>query len=80
MLGVGRNKIYTLLTGIEREMQSGRYSRYAVADRLVNKAVLLDYLKYRNMLENKNLRRYVPPYNEAEAARMMGEKEQRCLK
>lgn len=67
--GISRTKLYGLLEGIEKEIQAGRYGQYSVADGLVNKAVLLDYMRYRKALNDRHARPYVPPYNEEAAAR-----------
>lgn len=72
-LGISRATIGRMIPGIEREIKAGRYSRYAIADGLINLAVVLDYRKYRNLLEDKNVRKYVPAFDPIEAARMLGE-------
>lgn len=71
--GISRTKLYRALDGIEKEIEAGRYGQYSVADGLVSKAVVLDYLRYGEALRNKNTRKFVPPYNAAEAIKAVGE-------
>ena len=40
-----------------------RYNQYAVLDNLVSVAVYADYEKYHTRLEDKNLKKYVPPFD-----------------
>lgn len=72
-LGIGRSTVWRLEKGIEEEIRAGRYSPYAIADGLLNRAVVLDYMKYRRLLRDKNARKYVPPFNPLEAAKYLGE-------
>ena len=71
--GISRTKLYKALEGIQDEMEAGRYSQYSMAGSLVNKAVVLDYLRFGEMLRNKNTREYTPPYDEQAAIRAVGE-------
>lgn len=71
--GISRTKLYTALDGIKNEVESGRYSQYSMAGNLVNKAVVLDYLRFGEMLRNKNTREYTPPYDEQAAISAVGE-------
>lgn len=71
--GISRTKLYKALEGIQNEMEAGRYSQYSMAGSLVNKAVVLDYLRYRDWLSDKNTRALVPPYDENAAIRAVGE-------
>jgi hypothetical protein len=71
--GMCRQTMYKVIDGIQGEIKAGRYSQYAIAGNLVNKAVVLDYLRYREWLENKNTRELVPPYDETAAIREVGE-------
>ena len=56
-------------------MDAGRYGKYSVAGNLVSKAVVLDYLRFGEMLRNKNTRECTPPYDEQAAIRAVGEME-----
>lgn len=71
--GISRTKLYRALDGIQDEMDAGRYSKYSMAGNLVNKAVVLDYLRFGEMLRNKNTREYTPPYDEQAAISAVGE-------
>lgn len=71
--GISRQTVYKHLAGIEREMKSGRYSQYAIADGLVSKAVMLDYIRNHKALESSKLRKYVPQYDEYAAIQSVGE-------
>lgn len=73
LFGVSRETVRQLVRGIEKEIDSGRYSRYALVGTSVNKAVLLDYIKYKNALDNRATRKYVPAFDEIAAARAIGE-------
>lgn len=55
------------VAGIKKEIESGRYNRYAIADDLISVAVFADYSKYQKRLEDKNLRKTVPDFNMMEA-------------
>lgn len=63
IFGIGRQTVYANLPGIEREMDAGRYNRYAILDGKINIAVFADYMKYRARLRDRNLRKTVPPFN-----------------
>lgn len=71
--GISRQKLYTVLDGVQDEMIAGRYGPYSIAGNLVSKAVVLDYLRYREMLKNKLTREMVPAYNEQAAIKAVGE-------
>lgn len=74
-LGVSSQTIHRIRPGIEQQIKAGRYSRYAVADTKINKAVLVDYWKYRKPLSQKITAKYVPPFDENEVRRIIGESE-----
>lgn len=71
--GISRSTLYRALEGIQDEMDAGRYGKYSMAGNLVNKAVVLDYLRFGEMLRNKNTREYTPPYDEQAAISAVGE-------
>ena len=56
--------------GIRREIGK-RYNQYAIIGKLINIAVFADYEKYKDMLADKNLRKYVPEFDIHEAARYL---------
>lgn len=58
--------------GIQREVERGRYSSYAVADNLVNYYVYIDYLVFEKYLEDKNLRKTVPEFSPELIEKMSG--------
>ncbi len=66
--------VYSRIAGIEEQIKAGRYSDYAISDNRINKAVFLDYNKYWKMLADKNMRKYVPPFNVSEAYEYVLEK------
>ena len=71
--GMCRQTMYKVIDGIQGEIKTGRYSQYAIAGGKVSKAVVLDYLRYRDWLADKNTRSLVPPYDENAAIRAVGE-------
>lgn len=54
-----------------REEIGKRYNQYAIIGKLINVAVFADYEKYRGMLADKNLRKYVPEFDIYEAGRYL---------
>ncbi|MGN0466217.1 MAG: hypothetical protein ACI4F9_07715 [Lachnospiraceae bacterium] len=60
------------IAGIQREIERGRYSPYALAGNLVNYYVYLDYIKYEKRLEDKNMRKTVPEFDPEEIMRISG--------
>lgn len=56
--------------GIRKEIGK-RYNEYAIIGKLINIAVFADYEKYREMLEDKNMRRYVPEFDVSEASKYL---------
>lgn len=71
ILGLSRTTVYRMMDGIEQEIKAGRYSRYAIAGTQVSLAVLVDYYKYRDRLNDKRMRQYVPPFDGMEAATLL---------
>lgn len=66
MFKISTPTVYSRVAGIEKEIGK-RYNKYAICEKLVSIAVYLDYEKYHKLLEDKNLRKAVPPFNAAEA-------------
>jgi hypothetical protein len=66
VFGVSTPTVYKRIKGIEQEIGS-RYNRYALLDGLVSIEVYADYEKYHKRLNNRNLRKTVPPFDMAEA-------------
>ncbi len=73
---MSRTTVYRLLDGIEEEIRAGRYSRYAIADNKINKAVFLDYMTHARRLQKKNLRKTVPQFDIDEAKKYVLEYEE----
>lgn len=71
--GVSPPTVYRRVAGIEEEIKKGRYNRYAIADGLVSVAVFVDYTKYQKRLNDRNLRKTVPPFNMQEAMEYLKE-------
>ncbi len=76
IFGVSNPTVYRRVEGIKKEIGK-RYNRYAIVDNLVSLAVYADYEKYRKRLENKNLRKTVPPFDMYEAGMYLKEAERR---
>ncbi len=66
IFGISVPTVYRRVEGIRGEIGK-RYNRYAIADNLISLAVFADYQKYHKQLENKNLRKTVPPFDMYEA-------------
>ena len=62
-LGICRSTADKLFKGVEDGIASGRYDRYSVAGNYVNLFAVIDYLKYGDLLKDKNMSKYVPAYN-----------------
>lgn len=58
--------------GIQREIERGRYSPYALAGKLINYYVYIDYIKYEKDLQDKNLRKTVPAFEPEEIMKISG--------
>ncbi len=65
--GVSLPTVSRRVKGIEEEIKRGRYTRYAIADNLICIPVYLDYTKYQKRLNDKNLRRTVPDFDDCAA-------------
>lgn len=63
--------VNSLIRGIEGEIGK-RYNRYAIAGKRYNFYVVVDYLKYRDDLENPMVRKYLPPFSPQEIADICG--------
>lgn len=70
LFDVSRATVYRRVQGIER-LIGDRYNAYAVLENLVSVAVFADYSKYHARLEDKNMKKYVPPFNPKEAGAYM---------
>ncbi len=66
VFGISPTTVYARIAGIEAEIGK-RYNRYAILDGLVAVEVFADYIKYRKRLNDKNLRKTVPPFSMEEA-------------
>ncbi len=71
-LGLSQKTIRILIKGIQEEIMTGRYSRYAIAGNRYSFYVVVDYLKYHKLLEDRNLRKTVPDFDPAEVAELCG--------
>lgn len=60
----------------EMEQQRDRYGEFSVIGdgglKRINLLAFTDFWKYRKMLQEKNARKYVPPYNPYEVAKSLG--------
>lgn len=74
IFGVTRPTVYDRLKGIESEIGK-RYGKYAIIGNLVSIGVYADYEKYRDILANKNHRKYLAPFDINEAERYIKEVE-----
>lgn len=66
LFDVSRATVYRRIQGIEK-LIGDRYNAYAILENLVSVAVFADYSKYHTRLEDKNMKKYVPPFNIKEA-------------
>ena len=61
---------------IEGQIKEGRYSDYAVIRDgnilLVNVLVLMDYMEYRKMLNDRNAKKYVPDFQPEKIVHILG--------
>lgn len=71
-LNFSEQTISNYIKGIREEIARGRYSKYAIAGNRYNFYVVVDYMKYKDMLNNDNTRKYVPDFNPAEIAELCG--------
>ena len=56
-----------------------RYPRYIIAGRRVNLYAMIDYMTYKDWLNDKNLRKQVPEFNPISIARLCGQEGAVCL-
>ena len=71
-LGVSRGTVDRLFSGVQDGIKSGRYGRYCVAGSFINFYAVIDYLKYGDMLKDKNMKKYVPAFSPDEVAETCG--------
>ena len=76
IFGVSNPTVYRRVEGIKKEIGK-RYNQYAILDNLISLAVYADYEKYHKRLENRNLRKTVPPFDMYEARMYLEEVEGR---
>lgn len=61
---------------IEKEVSAGRYGPHSIVKSggltLISYTVLIDYLKYRKRLKDKNARKYVPAFSARETGKELG--------
>lgn len=57
---------------MKKEIESGRYSPYVVAGKLINYYAYVDFLTYEKRLEDKNMRKYVPAFDPQEIEKLCG--------
>lgn len=70
MFKISNQTVYNRVSGIQKEI-GRRYNQYAIVDNLVSIGVYVDYEKYRKHLEDKNLRKYIPPFDMKEAEKYL---------
>lgn len=70
IFGVSPMTVYRRVQEIEKEIGK-RYNKYAIIDNLISIAVFADYEKYRKHLADKNLRKYIPPFEISEVERYL---------
>lgn len=66
LFGVTPQTVHRRVKGIEA-LIGERYNQYAILDNLVSVAVYADFEKYHTQLADKNLKKYVPPFDMKEA-------------
>ena len=71
-LGVSRGTADRLVKGVEDGIRSGRYGRYCIAGNFVNFYAVVDYLKYGDQLQDKNMKKYVPRFSPDEIGEVCG--------
>ncbi len=74
--GVSVRTIDDRVKGIEEEVKLKRYPAHSVIKnggiKIINYLVLVDYLMYMDRLNEKNLRKHVPPFEPQEVAKGLG--------
>ena len=82
-LEVSPNTVKDRIHEIEEEIKKGRYEEYAVMRDgqflAVNYYVWVDYMTYRQRLKEKNLRKFVPPFNPGKIAPYAGAEESEAV-
>lgn len=71
-LGLCRSTVDKLVKGVEDGIRSGRYDRYSIAGNHINFYAVIDYMKYGDMLQDTNMRKYVPSYSPEQIADSCG--------
>ena len=71
-LGISRGTANRLVKGVEEGIKSGRYGRYCIAGNFINFYAIVDYLEYGDMLDDTNMRKYVPKFAPSEIADTCG--------
>ncbi len=66
MFKVSSPTVYSRVEGVKKEIGK-RYNKYAILDNMISIAVYIDYEKYKKMLADKNLRKYVPEFDKSAA-------------
>lgn len=66
------SSINKLIKGFQKEV-GRRYNRYAVIENRFNFYAVIDYLKYRQLLEDEKTRKYVPEFDASEVAEICGQ-------
>jgi len=61
-----------LINGVKSEIERGRYHRCAVAGNRYNLYSVIDYMTFKDQLEDKNMRKLVPPFDPAGIAELCG--------
>lgn len=72
MLDLSTRTIGTIIKGLEDGIESGRYHPIVIAGHRYNTYAILDQMKYRDALANKNMRKYVPPFDPTGIAEACG--------
>lgn len=82
-LEISPNTVKSRIQEIEEEIKNGRYDEYAVIRDgqllAVNYFVWIDFLTYRQRLQEKNLRKFVPPFDPKKVAPYAGLEESEAV-
>ena len=62
---------FRLLRADEIDCRISSCNKYAILDNLISIGVYVDYEKYRKHLADKNLRKYIPPFELSESERYL---------
>lgn len=71
-LGFSRPTIDKYIDGMWTQIPN-RYPRYVIAGRRINLYAMIDYMTYKEWLEDKNLVKQVPEFNPIAIARLCGQ-------